>query len=136
MQLLEWAGLVSEFAEEPEKQDASLSTRVAESGGRPEIVFNQYWTDLKDRQSTLLFGFTHVPPILETTISRNFPGEQGTSFSLPGASVSLLPGETRRLDLGPLSKQQREHLEQMRRDLQQRREALGPEDADRRNGGT
>jgi hypothetical protein len=120
IQLLDWAGLVSQFSEEPEKQNASLSTRVPPSGDIPEIVFAQYWSDMKMEQPTRRFGFTHVPPIFNTTISRSFSEKDGGSISLPGASVGLLPGETRRLDLGPLTEQQREELEQMRQRFQKK----------------
>jgi hypothetical protein len=117
LRLLKWASLTSGFSKEPEEQEASLRTRIAEAGGRPEIVFNQYWSDLKNKGPTLVFSFTHVPPIFDTMISRSFAQGEGTSISLPGASVSLLPGESRRLDLGPLSEQQRLQLDNHRRTL-------------------
>ena len=111
--LLEWATLESEFSKEPEQQDAVVETRVPKSGDIPEIVFRQYWTDMGERPPTLHFAFAHVPPNFQTTISRligdKFPGMQ----CLPGASVDLLPGETRRLDLGPLTEQQRKRLREM-----------------------
>ncbi len=119
--LLRWGGLVAGFSEEPEQQVADLSTRITESDGRPEVVINQYWSDLKQENPTLTFGFTHVPPIFETTISRSFDNKDGGSTSVPGASVGLLPGETRRLDLGLLSKQQRESLEDTRERMDRRR---------------
>ena len=57
------------------------------------------------------FSFTHVPPIFQASIGRVFAQNEGVSIGVPGATVSLLPGETRSLGLGPLSKQQREFLE-------------------------
>jgi hypothetical protein len=82
--------------------------------GRPGVSLRQYWSDLNRPEPTLVFRFTHVPPIYNTTISYSFRGEQGVSYSVPGASVSLLPGETRRIDFGPLSEQQRERLNDIR----------------------
>jgi len=112
--LLEWAGLTSKFSEEAEEQTAFLTTNISPSGDIPEINFTQGGSVLKKPQPPLLFSFTRVPPIFQTTISRGFSQKEGMSFSLPGASVGLLPGETRRLDLGPLTKQQRQQLERMR----------------------
>ncbi|MCA9110863.1 MAG: redoxin domain-containing protein, partial [Planctomycetaceae bacterium] len=127
--LLPWGGIVAELSEEPEQQVADLSTRISESDGRPEVVISQYWSDLKQEKPTLTFGFTHVPPIFDTTISRSFPNKDGGSTSVPGASVGLLPGETRRLDLGPLTKQQRERIEGTRKLMEQRqKQAEEPND--------
>ncbi|MEZ6051102.1 MAG: carboxypeptidase regulatory-like domain-containing protein [Planctomycetaceae bacterium] len=127
--LLPWGGIVAELSEEPEQQVADLSTRISESDGRPEVVISQYWSDLKQEKPTLTFGFTHVPPIFDTTISRSFPTKDGGSTSVPGASVGLLPGETRRLDLGPLTKQQRERIEGTRKLMEQRqKQAEEPND--------
>lgn len=129
--LLEWSGLETELAEESEKQTASLSTRIKPSGEIPEIVFNLECSNAKEDQSDQSdqhFVFKHVPPIHETTIYRNFPGKEGTSFGLPGASVSLLPGETRRLDLGSLTEQQQKYLDQLRHDSEERRKKLKSEE--------
>ena len=129
LKLMPWSSLVSEVAEEPGlEQRASLYTRVAQSEGWPEVLFNQHWVGLKIEEPTRVFAFTHVPPIFETTIERSFPVEQGVSLNLPGASVSLLPGETRSLGLGPLSEQQRKQLERRRRDVLKRIEAAEERD--------
>jgi beta-lactamase regulating signal transducer with metallopeptidase domain len=114
IQLLAWAGLVSEFSKESEKQEADLSTRIGPTNDIPEIIFKQYWNDLKKELPTLRFGFTHVPPIFDTTIYRSFVEKDGGAISLPGASMGLIPGETRQLDLGPLTEQQQKQLEWMR----------------------
>ena len=107
IRLLPWATLVSRLdGERGERQEASLRTRVAERDGLPEVIFNQYWNDLKKESPADTFRFTCVPPIFETTIDRDFPSEQGGSIGLPGATLNLLPGETRRLDLAPLSDKQ------------------------------
>ena len=121
LSLLDWSGLVVGLSEESEKQQADLRTRVKEYGGRPEIEFNQYWSDLKKTDPTLEFGFSHIPPIWETSVSRSFENPDGGSTGVSGASVGLLPGETRRLDLGPITEQQREHLKSIRT-LMERRE--------------
>jgi hypothetical protein len=120
LHLLKWAGLVSVFGKDAEKQGASISTRIPPSGDIPEIVFEQFWGDLGDQPPTLRFGFTHVPPIFETSIARHFSEKDSGSIALPGASVALMEGETRRLDLGPLTEQQRQWLEQMRKNSEER----------------
>jgi len=139
IRLLAWAALESRFAEPigaanplgeampVRREEASLSTQVREKDGFPEVVFDQYWSDMKKVPSADPFHFAHVPPIFETTLMRGFPGEHGTSFSLPGATVSLLPGETRRLDLGPLSDKQQEHLEWLRNESEERSRKLDAE---------
>jgi len=114
VRLLPWATLVSQFAAEAgRRQEASLRTEVRETDGLPEISFDQYWADLKEKSPAAEFRFTHVPPIFETAISRDFPGEHG-AIGLSGATLSLLPGETRRLDLAPLSDAQRKHLQELK----------------------
>jgi len=135
VRLSAWAGLISGFSKEPEDQRASLRTRVPESDGRPEVVVNQYWSDLKKQEPTLVFRFTHVPPIYNTTISRDLPQKDGGSIGISGTSVGLLPGETRRVDLGPLSKQQRQQLNRTRRDSEIRREDAKPDKQSARDNG-
>ncbi|MEZ6146333.1 MAG: hypothetical protein R3B91_13150 [Planctomycetaceae bacterium] len=81
--LLPWGGIVAELSEEPERQVADLSTRISESDGRPEVVISQYWSDLKQEKPTLTFGFTHVPPIFDTTISRSFPTKDAAQPACP-----------------------------------------------------
>jgi hypothetical protein len=111
VRLIAWATLVSKFAVEAgQRQEASLRTQIREADGLPEISFTQYWVDLKQDSPTAEFRFTHVPPIFATTIDRDFPSEHG-AMGLAGATVSLLPAETRRLDLAPLSDKQREQLQ-------------------------
>jgi beta-lactamase regulating signal transducer with metallopeptidase domain/uncharacterized GH25 family protein len=128
--LLPWAGLLSEFSKEPEKQEADIRTRIKQSGDIPGIEFIQYWIDLKKEQPTLRFGFTRIPPIVETTISRSISKMDGGAISLPGASVGLLPGETRRLDLGPLTEQQRQQLDWMRNLSKEPQDKPKPEKSD------
>ncbi len=126
--LLKWAGLASTLDQEPDlEEQASLSTRIAESGGRPEIFFDQSWEDLKEEDAKAVFQYAHVPPFHDTIIRRSIPVGEGTSISLPAASVSLLPGETRTLGLGQLSEQQRKQLEQYRKDLEKRRQSADPQ---------
>ena len=112
IQLIPWATLESRFDGGAEQQQgASLSTRVREKDGFPEVLFNQGSSSqkgVKKDSPAGKFRFAHVPPIFATTISRMFPDKQGVSFSSPGATVSLLPGESRRLDLGPMSDKQQE----------------------------
>ncbi len=123
IRLMPWATLESRFDGGAEQQQgASLGTLVREKDRFPEVNFSQYWSDLKKDPPVGMFRFTHVPPIFETTISRTFPGEQGSSFSSPGATVSLLPGESRRLDLGPMSDKQQQWLERIREMSRSRRE--------------
>ena len=120
VKVIPWGALISLIEkEEGLQQEVSLSTSVRESKGWPEVVFNQYWSDLKQKQPTEIFGFTHVPPIYRTQISRNFQDKKGVSIGLPAASVSLLPGEARQLGLGPLSEQQKALLERRRREVRE-----------------
>ncbi len=115
IRLIPWASLESRFdGGAAQQQGATLSTLVREKDGFPEVGFSQYWSDLKKDPPAGVFRFTHVPPIFATTISRSFPDKQGGSFTSPGATVSLLPGESRRLDLAPMSNKQQEWLEQIR----------------------
>ncbi len=123
--LLPWAGLVGELAEEPgTEQTASIRTVLPESDRLPEVVINQEWSSQKSEQPKGIFGFTHVPPILNTSIDRSLPDKEGVSFSLSGATVSLMPGETRTLGLGPLTEQQREWLETLRQESKKRTEGV------------
>ena len=121
--LLRWATLRSELVLKPgEKQHVSLSTKVAESPGLPVIVFQQHWNSEMVQTEAGTFSFDHVPPILSTLIQRTFPDpDDGGAISIPGATVSLLPGEERQIGLGPLSDAQREHLEDMQRRSEERR---------------
>ena len=119
--LLPWAALISELEPEPgSKQTASLSTQLRANDGYPEVEITQYWSDLKREKPTNVFSFTHVPPIFQTSISRDIAGPDGGATGLNTASVSLLPGESRRINLGPLSDKQREWLKELR-DMQQKR---------------
>jgi hypothetical protein len=121
LQLLEWAALVSKLDAEPgSKQSASLRTQIRGENDYPEVVFTQYWNDRKDADSSSGFGYTQVPPIHETSISRDFAESDGGSVGLSAASVSLLPGEARTIALGPLSEKQREWLKWNREEFQKR----------------
>lgn len=126
-----WAGVTTKLWAEPEtEQNANLKTQVKASDEKPEISIDQYWVDLKVKeQPPLLFSFEHVPPNLETTIYRDFQIKDGGSIGLPGASVRLDQGETRRIDFGPLSDQQRERLHEMQRDSAIRRQQRTPDKA-------
>ncbi len=125
VQLLAWATLTSELGPEPgAEQSASISTRLEEKDGYPEVSIDQYWSDLKNEKPTSAFVFTHVPPILTTSISRDFAEPDGGSMGLNAASVSLLPGESRRIDLGPLSEKQREWLKSLLDESKKRSDSL------------
>ena len=102
----------------------SLRTQIEATEAWPEIIFNQYWSDLPKSVQAEGFQYQQIPPINRTTISRSFRGQDGGSFSIPGASVNLLPGEIRELGLGPLSKQQRMQLNRMRESSRKRRELI------------
>ncbi|MBN2294292.1 MAG: DUF1549 domain-containing protein [Pirellulales bacterium] len=128
LQLMPWANLESRFGgEKAQQQGASLSTQVQEKDGYPEVIFNQDSNSQKSSKKDTpagMFRFAHVPPIFNTTISRVFPDKQGTSFSSPGVTVSLLPGESRRQDLGPMSDKRLEMLEWIRKESRSRQEKL------------
>lgn len=124
-----WAGITTKFWAEPEtEQNANLKTQVKASGEKPEISIDQYWVDMKvQEQPPLVFSFAQVPPHLETTIYRDFKIEDGGSISLPNASVWLEASETRRIDFGQLSDQQRERLHEMQRESAIRRQQRSPD---------
>lgn len=125
VRLLAWSELVTKLADEPgEQQESSIRTTVRAEGAYPEIIFNPYWVDLRRARPTDAFRYTHVPQILATTISRDFPAEQGGSIGMPGATVDLLPGEARELGLGPLSDQQREQLNWLRKQSRSRNKEI------------
>ncbi|QDU06975.1 M56 family metallopeptidase [Gimesia aquarii] len=125
LKLLPWSGLKTNIDEVPnETQTVSLRTQIEATEAWPEIILNQYWSDLPKSVQTEGFQYQHIPPINRTTISRSFRGQDGGSFSIPGASVSLLPGEIRELGLGPLSKQQSLQLNRMRESSRKRRELI------------
>ena len=109
--LLPWATVEAKLDQDSDpRQTASLTTRIREQDGYPAINLSQYWSDLKPEEATDTFRYSRVPAILETDIGGAC--EQGpASITLPGASVSLLPGENRKIDLGQLSDKQRDELE-------------------------
>ena len=121
VKLIPWGSVVAEFSEEPEDQSASLRTRLDVTDTRPEVSITQYWSDLKRDDPTLVFEFTHVPPIWPTHITRDFRQPDGGSFGLGGASISILPGETRKIALGPVTQQQRDLLKARVRELDELR---------------
>jgi hypothetical protein len=122
VELAPWAGLVSRLAAEPGRdQAASIDTKVPARDAFPEIEIDQYWSEQKEELPPNFYGFAHVPPNLETAISRSFPDADGAAVSVPGATVTLLPGEIRRLDFGKLSDERRALLERVQREFQQRR---------------
>ncbi|WP_339734251.1 M56 family metallopeptidase [uncultured Gimesia sp.] len=115
IKLLPWAGLKTELGNVPnEKQTVDLSNHIEAHEGWPEMMFNQYWDDLPQEVKEKGFIYNQIPPIYQANINRSFPEPDGGGISVPGASVSLFPGEKRELDLGPLSEQQRALLESMR----------------------
>lgn len=116
IKLLHWSGLKVNLAKVPEEtQTVNLSTRVDARAGWPEISINQYWSDLPVEAQKQQFAYHYIPPINQTLISRNFHNEDGSSIGLAGVSVSLLPEEVREISLGPLSKQQLQQLESIRK---------------------
>ncbi|MCR9231757.1 MAG: M56 family metallopeptidase [bacterium] len=116
IKLLHWSGLKVNLAKVPEEtQTVNLSTRVDALAGWHEISINQYWSDLPVEAQKQQFAYHHIPPINQTLISRNFHNEDGSSIGLAGVSVSLLPEEVREISLGPLSRQQSQQLEWIRK---------------------
>jgi hypothetical protein len=110
--LIPWAKLTCKLGAEAEsKQSADLRTHPQNSPGYPDVTIDQYWEDLKLSMPADTFSFNNVPAILQTTISRSFPEQDGGSVSIADSSVSLLPGEDRRIELGPLNDKQREWLQ-------------------------
>lgn len=123
VRLSPWGQLTTGVNEVPgEVQTVNLTSHIEEQDGLPEISITQYWSDLTSRGAPALakFLYAHIPPILRATASRSFRGTRGSSTSVPGASVSLLPGERREIDLGPLSKEQKSQIDFMRKQFQSR----------------
>jgi hypothetical protein len=117
-----WAGLIAKLEKElGEDHEASINTTIPAREGFPDVVIDQYWSDQKSDLPADFFGFTHVPPSFETALSHAVPEGEGESISIPGAKVTLRPGEIRRLDVGPLTDEQREQLKIIRRNLRERR---------------
>jgi len=134
--LLRWSEVVVDLVTKPESdpQSTTLDTRLNETMARPAISLAQYWVDVSrparrrgGDESAERFEFTHVPPIWQTSIMRSFPAENGTTHSIPGASISVLPGERRRIALGPVTEQQQEFLKGLRDRLEPRAQAAPPE---------
>lgn len=123
-----WGGIVTTLEDPKNEQEADITTSIKASGGRPEITINQYWSDLNRQKKTRTFEYKHVPWIYSTTISRSFPSPDGGSTSLPGASLSLFPGETRRIDFGEITKEQLDWLQGIRDVLKPPKEEKQPEE--------
>lgn len=123
-----WGGIVTTLKDPKNEQQADLTTSIEAYEGRPEITINQYWSDLKRPEKTRTFNFKHVPTIYSTSISRSFPSPDGGSTALPAASVSLLPGETRRIDFGEITKEQLDWLKSIRGALTPPKEVEPPEE--------
>ena len=109
--LTSWGGLVIHLDDPQQEQTVNLTTTIEATGDLPEIVINQYWSDLKMKAEAGAFSFGHVPVIFQTAISRSFQQDDGGSVSLNAASVSLLPGETRHFGIGPVTEQQKAQFE-------------------------
>lgn len=114
LRLMAWSGLVSKLKDEKGEQQVDLTTSIRASGGKPEISINQYWSDRRIEQKDRTFVYHRIPPIFDTTVSRSFPSPDGGATSLPAATVSLLPGETRTIEFGEITPQQREWLDGIR----------------------
>jgi hypothetical protein len=120
--LLAWSGLDVKFSREAEDQWAMLTTHIRSADKIADVEISQGREQAEDKSSAQAFRFyfKRVPPISNTSVSRGFPGKNGSSYGLPGVSVELMPGETRELDLGKMSRQQKEFLEQIRRSSEER----------------
>ncbi len=114
IRLSPWGGIVTSLEDAKNEQHADLKTKIEACEGRPEISIDQYWSDLQRKEKSRTFSFKHVPTIYRTSISRSFPSPDGGSTSLPAATVSLLPGETRRIDFGEVTKEQLDWLKTIR----------------------
>ena len=112
--MMDWAGIVTKLEDPKNEQHADLSTTIDEYDGKPEVVINQYWSDLKQKEKTRTFRFLRIPPLRKTSISRSFPSPDGGSTSIPAATVNLLPGEIRSIDFGEISQAQLDWLKMIR----------------------
>jgi beta-lactamase regulating signal transducer with metallopeptidase domain len=112
--LAPWAGVVCNINKGRENQEALLRTVVSQPDNLPELIFDQSMgvpmkleSDQKSK-ATLSFRCTRVPPGPKTTILRHIA--TGTFVE---AAVELLPGETKQIGLGPVTKQQHELIGQI-----------------------
>ncbi|MGA2259206.1 MAG: hypothetical protein ABSG53_31420, partial [Thermoguttaceae bacterium] len=113
--LAPWAGVNCDISKESENQDAILRSFISLPDNLPTLIFDQSMGAATKQQSTLTFRCTQVPPGPQTVIYRVLFGGfwTGGTRILTGATVELLPGETRQISLGPVSKQSRELLQQI-----------------------
>ena len=113
--LTPWAGVNCDISKESENQEATLRSFISLPDNLPTLIFDQSMGVPTKQQSTLSFHCTRVPPGPKTVIYRVLYGGfwTGTCF-LPGVTVELLPGETRQISLGPVSKQSRQLMQQIR----------------------
>lgn len=112
IKLSDWAGLKCTVgAVKGRRQTVSLSTKLHNRAGWPTVSISQHWTDPTGDPADNTFRYEHIPPHYDTTMLRMFEAEEGVSYAIPGATVSLLAGDQRRIDLGPLSTAQAARLE-------------------------
>jgi hypothetical protein len=114
LKLMAWSGLVSKLKDDKGEQQVDLTTSIKASDGKPEISLNQYWSDRNIEVEDRVFVYHGIPPIYDATVSRSFPSPDGGSTALPAATISLLPGETRTIEFGEITPQQREWLDGIR----------------------
>lgn len=108
--LRKWGGIVARFDDPQKAQTADLTTQINASAGRPQLFINQYWSDLKRKENTGLFHYSRVPTIHQTSISRSIPSRDYGSLGVPEASLSVLPGETRKIDFGKVTPERLEFM--------------------------
>ncbi len=115
--LLRWASLTVDLKDKNKsnQEEPSLRSTLLSAAGLPEITFSQYWSDLKKKESRPPFVFSHVPPVWNASISRAFEIANVGRIDVQDVSVSLAPNEKRSLLLDPLTEQQKQYPEELRR---------------------
>ncbi|MEZ5942877.1 MAG: carboxypeptidase regulatory-like domain-containing protein [Planctomycetaceae bacterium] len=130
VRLLPWASLKTKFTDEERITDeVNLTLTIPEDQGRPEVVFDQYWSDLvtaatRRNQEEPIPGILHVPPLRKIVVSRSIKMEEGGSIGIPQDSAELFPGELRELELGPLNEEEQQRVNLMKAFINQRRRPL------------
>ncbi|MCO6047613.1 carboxypeptidase regulatory-like domain-containing protein [Aeoliella sp. ICT_H6.2] len=112
IRLAKWASIQSTILPaEGMEQTASVSTRVAEQEGLPELSLNIHVPDSQPRPHNGEFNFLCVPPNLPCYYQRGIKKPQGVTISLPTQELTLKPGEVREITLGGLTPDEADRLE-------------------------
>ncbi len=128
IQLEPWASIKSNILpQEGMEQSASLSTRIAEGDGWPEVSINTQVPDRRPKPKAGEFNFPCVPPNLKSYYRRGIIKADGMSISLPTKEFTLKPGEELELTLGGLTPDEVDRLELHERLMERRQPSSAKE---------